>query len=260
MGNTYCGPNGSLHSNKGSKRNNIVVNEIYGPVKQGEGKSAGRNVMFLRTAGCNLRCNFCDSAFTWNWKGTKFQHPDKFDPKLEMHPMTNEEILTKLRELGPAIRSIVISGGEPMLQQESLIELMRTLKQDNYLIEVETNGTRAPLKEFSELVDQINCSPKLSNSGPDNPKQLRIRNEALVALAENPKTNFKFVISDDKDIPEILDLVNTYKMKEVYLMPEGRTREEQLARQDQVERLCKQYGFNFSPRLQVLEFGDKRGV
>jgi len=238
----------------------LIINEIYGPVSQGEGKSAGKQVMFIRTSGCNLACNYCDTPYTWNWIGTPFVHPDKFDVRKESHKMSVAEVIAKLRELSPKTKSVVVSGGEPLLQQSGLRELFMSLTRLGYWIEVETNGTQVPSPEFSFLVDQFNCSPKLTNSGPDNPLYKREISKALQTLASLPKTCFKFVVITDTDLNETLALVEKYKMGNVYLMPEGRTREEQIARQDQVHEMCLKHGFHFSPRLHILEHGNVRGV
>jgi 7-carboxy-7-deazaguanine synthase len=237
----------------------LVINEIY-PAIQGEGKSAGKPVIFIRLSGCNLACVWCDTPFTWNWIGTKFVHPDKFDPRKESHKMDAHEVLAKLQEFSPKIHSVVISGGEPMLQQTALVELCTLLKFFHYWIEIETNGTKAPTAQLISVIDQFNCSPKLSNSGPDNPLKKREVPLALSALAALPITTFKFVITSDIDLEEVTTLIQKYDMKNVYLMPEGRTREEQVARQDKVRKMCERLGFHFSPRLHILEFGNKRGV
>lgn len=254
---TVCGnPAAETTDKKGGQQMiKILVNEIFGPTIQGEGKSAGKEVMFLRTSGCNLACIWCDTPYTWNWKGTKFQHPDKYDPKKESHQMSIDEIVGKLK-----IKSLVISGGEPLLQQDKITALLERLKSEEFWTECETNGTIEPNDRFFELIDQINCSPKLSNSGPDNPEFKRINPRALLKLAHSPKTTFKFVVATENDLGEINDLVKQYGLKNVYLMPEGRTREEQEARSAEVERYCKENGFNFTPRLHVLKWGTKRGV
>lgn len=238
----------------------IAVNEIYGPTVQNEGKSLGRPVMFLRLAGCNLACVWCDSAYTWNWLGTNFQHPQKFDPKDEVHKMTSGQIVDKLVELGSNIKSVVVSGGEPMLQQEKLLPLLGLLKGAGYWVEIETNGTIAPTTQFLYLIDQINCSPKLENSGSDNPLNKRIVPTSLESLVKCGKANFKFVVAGSEDIHEILALIKRYGMKEVYLMALGKTREEQEARQEEVSTLADVFGFHFTPRPHILNHGDLRGI
>ena len=239
----------------------LLVNEIYGCVKQGEGKSSGKDVMFVRLSGCNLACIWCDTPYTWNWVGTKFKHPDKYDKKKETHKMTEDEVKKQLYEKAGQVRGLVISGGEPMLQQKQLIPFLQNLVF--WWIEVETNGTIEPTDQFIRLINQFNCSPKLSNAGTDNPLKLRFKKKALKKIAScGDKATFKFVIQSNQDLTEMLAIMSEVEInpKYVWLMPEGKTREEQLERQDQVKELSQMYGFNFSPRLHILEFGNKRGV
>lgn len=259
---TICGSPAkqTTDKRKGKQMRTISVNEIYGPVRQGEGRTVGKPVKFLRTSGCNLACIWCDTPFTWNWEGTKFQHPEKFNKQKETHEMSVEEIKDQLNVLGKDLKALVISGGEPLIQQKSLLPLVRSLKEDGYWIEVETNGTVKPARELSDLIDQINVSPKLANSGPDNPQKKREHPSTLAALADLPNTIFKFVVEGEQDMKEILELVGEYRMKNVYLMPLGKTRKEQIANQDLVKEICKERGFHFSPRQHVLEFDNKRGV
>ena len=228
----------------------LMVNEIFGPTIQGEGKTAGKKVKFLRLAMCNLSCVWCDKPYTWNWK--------QFEPAKEKKEMIVLEVIEKIISLDEKVQSLVISGGEPLLQQSELKELLYELEALNYWVEIETNGTILPNKEISSSVDQINCSVKLSNSG--NSAKNRIRPDVLFKLARHHKTNFKFVISTEEDVKEVLHLVECYKMKNVYLMPLGQTKQEQLANQHRVKELCKQFGFLFSPRLHVLKWDTKRGV
>lgn len=227
---------------------------------QGEGKSLGKPVHFLRTTGCNLACTWCDTPFTWNWIGSKFKHPEKYDKKKEVFQLSVVEILDQL--LYSKTKNLVISGGEPMLQQAEITELLATLKDLGWWIEIETNGTVIPTDTFLHLIDQINCSPKLLNSGLDNPKYKRMIPQALRKLARSPKVNFKFVVRSKDDLIEIVSLTNSYKIdsSRVYLMPEGKTKDIQEQRQLTIQALCREYGYNFSPRLHILMFGDKRGT
>lgn len=235
----------------------LKVNEIFGPTIQGEGKSAGMKVMFLRLSTCNLHCVWCDTPYTWNWIGTKHSHPQKFEQSKELHPMGTFEIVSRL-EISDT-QALVVSGGEPLLQQQELVTLFKELKKLGFWIEVETNGTIEPCDEILNLVDQINCSPKLSNNVADS-KNTRVRSKALQKLVSNPKTWFKFVISNEKDIEEVLEYVNTFKMTRVYLMPLGKTIEELQQTKNQTKELAIRYGFNYSDRLHVELWGNKRAV
>lgn len=232
------------------------ISDIFGPTFQGEGKSIGKRVMFVRLSGCNLHCVWCDTPYTWNWMGTKFAHPNKFVREYEVHELPVEHIVGQLNQSG--VKSVVISGGEPLLQQRELTSLLIALKIRRYWVEVETNGTVVPSTTITTLVDQFNCSPKLSNSGDDH--SLRIKPFVLSNLAVNGKTNFKFVISRDEDIAEILILVHEYQMKEVYLMPEGTTKEALQNKTAVVKELCREYGFKFSPRIHITQLGGGRLV
>ncbi len=234
----------------------LQVNEIFGPTVQGEGKSAGKPVAFLRLANCNLHCIWCDTPHTWNWTGTPFKHPDKYDRKKEVHKMTTSEVLSKLTDTG--MRALVISGGEPFLQQKQLIELLDNLKGLGWWVEVETNGTVPLNHEFMALVDQVNCSPKLAHSG--DPQSLRIKPKVLDALAKYSKVNFKFVVSSKEDMTEIEPLITRYKFRDVLLMPECQTKEELQDKEPWLRALCEQSGYTFCTRLSIIMSGTKRGI
>ena len=238
----------------------MKVSEIFGPTIQGEGKSIGMPTMFLRLSVCNLACVWCDTPYTWNWKGTQFKHPQKYNRRKEIHDMSCAEVVVELKEKGSEVKSLVISGGEPMLQQNAIIELLKLLKPEGYWVEIETNGTIEPENEFLELIDQINCSPKTSNSGSDNTFVMRERPDALMKLASDPKTNFKFVVQGEDDMPEIRKLASRYGMKNVYLMAEGATMEGQKRMGELIEEISRQNLFCFTPRLHILFWDRKRAV
>lgn len=237
----------------------LKINEIFGPTIQGEGKSVGKEVTFLRTALCNLYCKWCDTPYTWNWEGTDFVHEDskKYSKAIEIHEMDIHQIIKAIMEIG--CTNIVISGGEPLIQHKQLTSVIEQLKKlDNYWIEVETNGTIYPNERFLELVDQINCSPKFENSG--NTRSDREKKNVLTKLAANSKVNFKFVISSEKDVEEVLYYTETYKMKEVYLMPLGVNVEQLKLTTELTQKLCADHGFIFSDRLHITLLGGGRGV
>lgn len=181
--------------------------------------------------------------------------------------MDTQEVIRNLVALDQAARgpvwfnktkALVISGGEPFLQQKNLIPLVQELKQFGWWIEIETNGTIEPLDELIVWLDQINCSPKLENSGI---KLMRRENpDALRALVKSGKANFKFVVSGRSEMTEIVCMTQRYKMTDVYLMPEGRTQAELASRQDEVQNLCEEYNFNYTPRKHIELYGSKRAV
>ena len=236
----------------------LKVNEIFGPTIQGEGKSAGKEVVFLRVALCNLHCVWCDTPYTWNFVGNKSKHPDKFHREAEVHSMSDQEVVDKIYQTAGDVRSLVISGGEPVMQCKNLTNILRAL--DGWWVEVETNATLIGNEEFDGLVNQYNCSPKLSNS--EDPKELRIRKEALRHYASMNKSTFKFVFRNEGDLEEILDLVKTYRIvgSRVYLMPLGLNREQLELTRDGAKYWAEKFKFNYSERLHVVQFGGVRGV
>lgn len=239
----------------------LKVNEIFGPTIQGEGKTTGKKVMFLRLSGCNLHCDWCDTPHTWNWVGTPFKHPDKYERTKEERKMSHWYIIKDLRGIGgDEVKALVISGGEPLLQQKKLFWLLKDLKELGWWIEIETNGTIPLDDELQEFIDQVNCSPKLSNSG--NCERIRIRKKAMENLVANPKSTFKFVVSSQEDVEEIEDYVNRFAIpkSKIYLMPLGKTPSELAKTEDSTKALAKRLGVNYSDRAHVKLFGGKRGV
>jgi 7-carboxy-7-deazaguanine synthase len=240
--------------------------EIFHSI-QGEGKSLGLPSIFVRTSLCNLHCVWCDTDYTWNWVGTRFPHDNdvkpeyrKFDKKKWIAQCSVEEITERVAAF--PCHNVILTGGEPMLQQAALADLMNALRMrtDAYRFEVETNGTLVPQPVFDAGIDQYNVSPKLENSG--NTRKLREKPAAYRFFAESPKSNFKFVVAKQDDLTEVLELQNRYSIaaEKIWLMPEGRSRQTLTKRRQWLVELCKMHGFRYSDRLHVQIWGSKKGV
>ena len=225
----------------------MQVNEIFKSI-QGEGPNFGKPAIFLRTAQCNLKCTWCDTKYTWDWKN--------YDFNKEVKEMTIDEVNDAINEL--EIKHLVITGGEPLLQQDDLADLLSFLKPDFY-VEVETNCTILPNKMLTDLIDQWNVSPKTKNSG--NPLELCENNECYYFFANQENAFFKYVVEDETDIPEIKKFVTKYKIpeKRVQLMTQASTKEEISIREKSISKLAKSHNFVFSPRLHVAMWGSQRG-
>jgi len=234
---------------------------------QGEGKSIGQPSVFVRTSLCNLHCIWCDTDYTWNWIGTRFPHQHDALPGYQKFDKTTWIADCAVAEVADAVaqfpcRNIILTGGEPMLQQPGLVELMHTLRQlsPEYRFEAETNGTLVPTAKLDAAIDQYNVSPKLENS--NNPRKLRERPKVYHFFAASPKANFKFVLTGADDLIEILELLEKYAISpsKVWLMPEATTRELLAEKRPWLVEICKTYGFRYSDRLHVQIWGSKKGV
>lgn len=222
--------------------------EIFASV-QGEGASAGVPSTFVRLALCNLRCAWCDTAYTWDW-----ERYDRAEQTLELEAGA---VVERVSWLPPS--NVVVTGGEPLVQRRELAELLPALKARGYRIEVETNGTIPP-GELSGLVDQWNVSPKLAHSG--NEGLARVRPEALRLFAAEPGAWLKLVVQAPAHLLEAEEIVQAsgFAAGQVILMPEGRTAAELESRGPWLAEACAASGYRFSTRLHILLWGDKRGV
>ena len=227
----------------------MKISEIFYSV-QGEGILAGVPSVFLRTSGCNLRCTWCDTPYTsWNPEGDD---------------LALDTILADVR--GHGSRHVVVTGGEPLIQQE-IVQLTQGLKDLDLHITIETAGT-----VYQPVVcGLISISPKLANSTPaqrDGGRwaaqhdRLRYQPDVLKQLMAEYPYQLKFVVSDPGDLSEIeaiLKQTNADRSR-VLLMPEGTNSEALSERARWLVEICKREGFRYGPRLHIDIYGNRRGV
>ena len=225
--------------------------EIFASI-QGEGVSMGVPSVFVRLSLCNLACEWCDTKYTWDW--------ERYDPKDEIIRVEVDEIMRRVEALSaPATINVVITGGEPLLQQRQLVPVATALQAGSYRIEVETNGTVQPRPALASVIDQWNVSPKLENSG--NTAAEREVAPALQWFAAQPHAYFKFVVAEPSDLDEVRALAERYAIpaSRILLMPEGRDAATLGQRSQWLVEQCRERGYRFTTRLHVLLWGDKRG-
>ena len=231
--------------------------EIFASL-QGEGRSAGLPCTFVRLSRCNLACSWCDTAYTWHFEGDNRPHRDgnTFERTVNQVVLSEADVAARIMVLGG--NRLVITGGEPLLQGAALARMVALLK--GHAIEIETNGTVAPHAELAPLVDQYNVSPKLRHSG--NPAEIALLSERLQTWSNEPKANFKFVISAPEDLAEVLELQAAYAIpaSRIQLMPEGTTSAAIRARSAWLAPLALDHGLGFSDRLHIHLYGDTRGT
>ncbi|HEY4390467.1 MAG TPA: 7-carboxy-7-deazaguanine synthase QueE [Paenibacillus sp.] len=242
-------------------RSLIPVLEIFGPTVQGEGMVIGQKTMFVRTAGCDYHCSWCDSAFTWDGSA-----------KEAIRLMTATEIWEELRQIGQdRFSHVTLSGGNPLLlpQLQSLIDL---LHQQHVTIAVETQGSR--WQDWLAEVEQVTISPKPPSSGM-NTDWPRL-SEIVDKLSNRPASysmSLKVVVFDDLDLNYAKEVHQRYSEIPMYIqvgnpdvhrMDINSHASDLLQRYehliDQVMNSSELNNVRVLPQLHALVWGNKRGV
>jgi organic radical activating enzyme len=237
----------------------LAVSEVFYSI-QGEGKTTGVPSVFVRLAGCNLMCGgkgtekdgkLHDGA-TWRCDSIEVWIKGKSKTYSEILPFDCQEAIKNGAH-------VIITGGEPMLQQKNIEGFIQYIIQeinDTPFIEIETNGTIMPTDDMFNLVHQWNVSPKLANSGMT--LQDRINNEVLTKLSKY-NTQFKFVVSSKEDWDEI-KTINGIERLLITLMPAGSNQEELKETKELVAELCKENYLRLTNRLHIDIWNKKTGV
>ncbi len=213
----------------------MKINEIFFGI-QGEGKTAGEPRLFIRLSGCNLQCSFCDTKY---------------------HTEGKIKLTTKQIRLLTEYKKWCFTGGEPLLQQDTIQHLILSFLPK--WVEIETNGTILPNEVVAQFIDQYNVSPKEKRFQlpQSKPEPIILANKNILA-----KSIVKFVYSDIASRRFIKKIESEYLISrdQIWVMPEGKTRKEQLAREKFVWLWCVRMEYNFSPRLHTNLFNLTRGL
>jgi 7-carboxy-7-deazaguanine synthase len=167
----------------------MQITEIYKSL-QGESTYAGLACVFVRLTGCNLRCSWCDSEYTFTG-GRK---------------MAIDDVCEEVKRLSPSGGLVEITGGEPLLQERDVVSLMERLAQDGYRVLIETSGER-PLERVPAQVIKI-VDVKCPDSGAAN----TFRSDNLAALT--PLDEVKFVLSSRSDYEFARDFTGQHGLAE----------------------------------------------
>ncbi|WP_010193223.1 7-carboxy-7-deazaguanine synthase QueE [Bacillus sp. m3-13] len=235
----------------------IPVLEIFGPTIQGEGMVIGQKTMFVRTAGCDYRCSWCDSAFTWDGSA-----------KDDIVMMSHEEIYEQLVEIGgKAFNHVTISGGNPALLK-NIGKLVQLLHENDIKVALETQGSK--WQDWLMEIDDLTISPKPPSSGMDTNFSI-LRD--LLERVKNSSVSLKVVVFDEDDLAYSKKVHKLYPDIAFYVQvgnDDTTTEDDQklisnlLAKYewliDQVMNDDEMNNVRVLPQLHTLVWGNKRGV
>ncbi|GGA37634.1 7-carboxy-7-deazaguanine synthase QueE [Paenibacillus physcomitrellae] len=239
----------------------IPVLEIFGPTVQGEGMVIGQKTMFVRTAGCDYRCSWCDSAFTWDGSA-----------KDQIQRLSAEDIWQRLTELGgDRFNHVTLSGGNPALLPQ-LGTLVALLQEKGISMAVETQGSR--WQDWLDDIDEVTLSPKPPSSGMET--NFDMLDEIVAKLARRPRPydySLKVVVFDDRDLEYATLVHQRYPQAQFYVQvgnPDTVRMDVQehalflLQRYEElVDKIMAKPELNrvrVLPQLHALIWGNKRGV
>ncbi|WP_379152116.1 7-carboxy-7-deazaguanine synthase QueE [Paenibacillus sp. sgz5001063] len=185
----------------------LPVIEMFGPTIQGEGAVIGVKTMFVRTYGCDYRCNWCDSAFTWD--GTA---------KDKVKMLSPEEIMDELTSLaGNNFDCVTISGGNPALIGEGLGTLINLLHERGIQSAIETQGSR--WQEWFYEVDVLTISPKPPSSGMKTDWDMLDSIMDKMKIQGKSAHSLKVVVFNDEDYQYAKSIHGRYPEVPLYLQP-----------------------------------------
>ena len=246
----------------------LAISEHFYSI-QGEGPTAGTPAVFLRLKGCNLTCGGLDTVRTKTtdngatWRCDTIEtwlQGEKIDTKTVLHTWNINRWLMAIEDGA----HLVITGGEPLLQQQELINFLKTLEVllgKKPFVELETNGTIIPKEELAHAISQFNVSPKLVNSGM--PIERRLIPEAIHWFAKQPNAYFKFVLNSSDDWLEVEeDFLDPFQIPKsrVLVMPAASTRKEVITKCQELALMCQRESVRLSPRLQLLFWDSTTGI
>jgi 7-carboxy-7-deazaguanine synthase len=216
------------------------ISEIFYTL-QGEGVEVGKPAIFVRTSGCNLRCPWCDTKYSWK-AGKNYSFADFVDEMTKQGAVSYERV--------------IFTGGEPTLQLKEISEWAKKIKATicaGASIQLETNGT-------------VLFNPYEFDVVAISPKKECVKFNVLRKLMRHQQCFLKFVCENDEDILRWTQLCESLVEDgvrnvwgRVYFMPEGVTNKTLRKRSKWLVERCKEYRVNFSPRLQIWLWGRKRG-
>ncbi len=226
----------------------MIIHEVFYSL-QGEGLFAGMPSVFVRVAGCPLRCRWCDTPQAWMEEAGQEMTARQAGQIAQEYPTWH----------------MVFTGGEPMVHPD-FPKFLTAFAEPQMHITIETSG----IKFVPDLpCDLMSISPKLANTRPIDPEtadrheRIRFSRLQLQQLLDQYTCQLKFVVDTSEDVDEIarcIEILDNVNPDMVYLMPQATNTEQLLEKSRWLAEVCKKTGFALSSRLQALLWGNRKGT
>jgi len=251
-----------------------IITQVINTI-QGEGVNSGVPITLVRFGNCNLKCSFCDTKWSNNLKWDKYLSKDE---ELIFPQTITDDIKDKclqlIKDKNSLINHLLITGGEPLLNQDLIIEIIKYV--DPIMVEFETNGTIFPEKiiKFRSRRLIFNISPKLNsrfykskkiNNFRDIVDLMSINREKFYGLPISVFWKFVYVHEDKEKIKDLIFMLNLMK-SEIIIMPltpnidryKNHDKFIEDYKQSCLQTLdfCLKNNYRFSPRLQTWLFSN----
>lgn len=183
------------------------LSEMFASI-QGEGPDAGIPAAFVRFAGCNLACSYCDTAYARSPSEKALVHAAGTETEI-VNPVGIDTIAEVLRSLGARVATVVITGGEPLVQGPAVCDLAERLRRAGYRLYLETNGTLpAAFAQARDLMDAVSMDLKLPST--QEGKWFEHEHLEFLRLLEGKHAAVKVIVTEEVGADELargLDLV-----------------------------------------------------
>ena len=160
----------------------------------GEGPTSGELAYFIRFAGCNLRCSWCDTDYSW-------------DETVQAEEKSAGELFQMVKESG--VRNVTLTGGEPLIQKEIGELLALFAKSPEHVVHIETNGS-VPIRAFREKYPADNIIYILDYKLPVSRMEQKMDPDNLMAVTS--RDVYKFVIAGQEDLDRAVEIVKKYDL------------------------------------------------
>lgn len=222
---------------------NLILSEAPHFVIQGEGNLVGKKMYLFRVSKCNIGCIDCDSKFTFTTKHSEY---------------TVEQFSKEIQSKIDYYDFVMVTGGAPSLYKDFLYEVVKENDWICFQIEDAGDADWSDFNKFSNVY--FSFSPKIAAlQSATNIKDWN-------AFINPPKNYICKIVVDKNDWENNIEYVKSFQQKyniednKIYLMPKGVEREEIIEQSQFLIDKCFEYGYNFSTRLHILLYGNKRGV